>query len=357
MKILYGVVGEGMGHAIRSRVILERLVADGHEVQIVASNRAHAYLAERFHDVREIWGLSMVTGDNRVQKWKTAMGFLKGAASGWPENLRAMWDMAREFGPEVVVTDFETWAALYGHDHRIPVICLDNIQAVRRLDHPPAVTRGKESEWALAKSVIKAKIPTANRYLITSFFDSPVVRKRTQVVPPILRQSILEAKPLRGDHVLVYQTASSFPDLPQILAGFHDVEFRLYGNWAPDARPDARNLKFRPFSEDGFVEDLAQSAGVIASAGFTLISEALHLGKPYLATPVSGQFEQTMNARYIEHLGYGLAADEFDADVVAGFLRRLDEFGRNLGYYPRSDNEPVFEALNEALDLAAAGLL
>ena len=37
MKILYGVVGEGMGHAMRSRVVLEHLVAQGHEVEIMAS--------------------------------------------------------------------------------------------------------------------------------------------------------------------------------------------------------------------------------------------------------------------------------------------------------------------------------
>ena len=33
MKILYGVVGEGMGHAMRSRVVLEHLVGQGHEMR------------------------------------------------------------------------------------------------------------------------------------------------------------------------------------------------------------------------------------------------------------------------------------------------------------------------------------
>lgn len=357
MKILYGVVGEGMGHAIRSRVIVQRLLDDGHEVEIVASSRAYSYLAERFEGVTEIWGLSMVMEDNRVQKWKTALEFIRGAAGGWPDNLKAMWEMTREFGPEVVVTDFETWAAMYGHDHQIPVICLDNIQAVRRLDHDPEILGGKEAEWALAKSVIKAKILTADLYLITSFFEAPIARKKTQIVPPILRDMILEATPTRGDHVLVYQTASSFPDLPGVLASFPEIEFRMYGRWEPEGRLEAANLTYRAFSEQGFVDDLASCAGVIASAGFTLISEALHLGKPYLATPVDGQFEQTMNARYIEHLGYGIEAESFDRDVVAGFLDHLDRYAGNLKAYPRTGNEPVFEALTAALDRAAAGLL
>ena len=40
MRILYGVVGEGMGHAMRSRVVLEHLFGQGHEVEIMVSGRA-----------------------------------------------------------------------------------------------------------------------------------------------------------------------------------------------------------------------------------------------------------------------------------------------------------------------------
>jgi uncharacterized protein (TIGR00661 family) len=52
MKILYGVVGEGMGHAMRSRVVLERLVARGHEIHVMASSRAADFLASRYGNER-----------------------------------------------------------------------------------------------------------------------------------------------------------------------------------------------------------------------------------------------------------------------------------------------------------------
>ena len=35
MRILYGVVGEGMGHATRSAVVLSHLIARGHELRVV----------------------------------------------------------------------------------------------------------------------------------------------------------------------------------------------------------------------------------------------------------------------------------------------------------------------------------
>ena len=41
MNILYGVVGEGMGHATRSRVVIEHLRTKGHQVKVVVSGRAH----------------------------------------------------------------------------------------------------------------------------------------------------------------------------------------------------------------------------------------------------------------------------------------------------------------------------
>ncbi|MGN6108202.1 MAG: glycosyltransferase family protein [Kofleriaceae bacterium] len=40
MKILYGVTGEGLGHAMRSRVIAEHLRDRGHTVKLTASHRA-----------------------------------------------------------------------------------------------------------------------------------------------------------------------------------------------------------------------------------------------------------------------------------------------------------------------------
>ena len=49
MRILYGVVGEGMGHAIRSRVVLDELV-QRHDVQVVVSGRAHDGSIEAIED-------------------------------------------------------------------------------------------------------------------------------------------------------------------------------------------------------------------------------------------------------------------------------------------------------------------
>src|SRR5262245_39303410 len=111
MRILYGVVGEGMGHAVRSGVVLEHLVPR-HEVRVVASGRARAYLADRFPDVREIWGLTLAYADNEVRRLETVAQNVRGAVTGWPGNLREFVRLVGDFAPQVVVSDFESLAWL-----------------------------------------------------------------------------------------------------------------------------------------------------------------------------------------------------------------------------------------------------
>src|SRR5258706_10050535 len=123
MRILYGVVGEGMGHAIRSRVVLDELVKR-HDVQVVVSGRAHDYLAQRAGEhlrVRKIWGFTIVTDDNEVRNFRTLLQNVRGAVTGgWPRNVRAYFDLAQEFQPEVVISDFESWSYLFAVNHRLP---------------------------------------------------------------------------------------------------------------------------------------------------------------------------------------------------------------------------------------------
>jgi uncharacterized protein (TIGR00661 family) len=355
MKILYGVVGEGMGHAIRSSVTLDQLLAWGHEVQIVVSGRAADFLRARYEGVNQIWGLTMVMADNRVKKWRTAMEVLSGAVGGMPDNVRQYLDMTDRFKPDVVISDFETWSALYGHNNRIPVISVDNMQIIRRCGHPKEIKAGQEGAYRLARSVIKAKMPRASHYVITTFFDAPITKSRTTLVPPILRQAILDVEPSAGDHLLVYQTSETFTHLPDLLRKI-DMPVRLYGLRRDlKERETDGNLTWCPFSEQGFISDLATCRGVIASAGFTLIGEALHFGKPYLATPVGGQFEQVLNARYIEHLGYGMNDERLDLDAVTAFTNNLDQYAETLASYPRRDNSELFDTLQALLDRVEAG--
>ncbi len=356
MRILYGVAGEGMGHAMRSRVVLDELVKR-HDVKVVVSGRAYDYLKARESDrlgVARIWGLSIVYEDNEVRSFKTLLQNLKGAITGgWPKNVRAYFELTEQFRPEVVVSDFESWSYTFGRMHELPVVSVDNIQILNRCQHPPEVLAGHEGEFRLAKAVVKAKLPGCFHYLVTTFFHPPVRRPRTTLHPPVLRSEILATRPEPGDHLLVYQTSTSDVSLPQILAA-SGVECRIYGLRRPLREEQVEgNLRFRPFSEAGFIEDLRTARGVVANGGFTLMSEAVYLHRPMLCVPVKGQFEQVLNARYLEREGVGLYAEELSPGRLGEFLERIPSLEARLSSYRQDGNRDLLAKLDEVLSKAA----
>ncbi len=362
MRILYGVVGEGMGHATRSRVVLEHLLASGHELQIVVSGRAHAMLSKHFSGVHRIHGLHLIYEDNEVQKRATALSNLKQALlpatlhDGLPGNIRQWFDIARSWQPDVVISDFESWSYLFAKTHGLPVISIDNMQVLSRCHHDDDVFRVDPAAFLLAKGIVRTKLPGCQHYIITSFFYPPLKRDRTTLVPPILRPEVLAARPSAGDHVLVYQTGEGADSLAAVLKTFTNQKFLVYGMRRGIAEIQADgNLLHQPFSETTFVDHLASAKAVIAGGGFSLMGEAVYLHKPMLSVPLVGQFEQTLNAVYLQKLGYGLHRSHIEHGDVEELLARAGEFAANLASYHQEGNQQLFAVLDDLLQQQAEG--
>ncbi len=353
MRILYGVVGEGMGHATRSRVVLEHLTKH-HDVHVVVSGRARDYLAKRFENVHNIWGFTIQYEGNSVKKLDTLLENLKGAITGWPQNVKKYFELVDAFAPDVVISDFESFSYLFARNHFLPCISIDNMQIINRCMHDPALIAGHEDQFQLTKSIVKAKLPGAFHYLVTTFFSPPVRKARTTLVPSILRPEILAAKSEPGEHLLVYQTMTSNTALIEELRR-SGIECRIYG-FRRDLTEPVRegNLVFKPFSEAGFIDDLRTARGVVGGGGYTLMSEAVYLKKPMLSVPIGGQFEQVINALYLQQLDYGLHAPVLDGKVLGEFLERVDGCAKSLEGYQQDGNRLLLEKLDEQLALAAA---
>ena len=358
MKILYGVVGEGMGHAMRSRVVLDHLVMQGHEIEIMASGRATDFLSKRFEGVNRIHGLHMIYEENRVRKGKTLWSNVLAGAMGVPKNIAAYFELISSFNPEVVISDFESWTYLYAKAHRVPVVSIDNMQIINRCVIPPAVIEGYETDFQIAKAFVKGKLPYCDEYLVTTFFRPEIRKPRTRLFPPILRPEILAAERVQGEHLLVYQTAEGNDALLDTLTKT-GLPCRIYG-MRRDLKEDTQeaNLLFRPFSEAGFIADLASARGVIAGGGFTLMGECVYLRKPMLSVPIGGQFEQILNGRYLEAAGYGAMAPNLDdPETVFAFVEKLPRFESALASYEQDGNKLLLDALDGVLDRAEAGIL
>jgi uncharacterized protein (TIGR00661 family) len=344
MRILYGVTGEGMGHATRSKVVCEHLVSRGHEVKIVVSGRAHAFLSRSFPDVVEIKGLSIRYVDNAMDRDGSLARNVLAAPQMLYANASRYFEDVVHFEPDVVISDFDSFAWFFAKRHNLPIVSIDNQQIIARCKHDKAIKDKTKLDYQVTKAFVKAKLPGCDHYVVTTFFFPPIKKKYledTTLVPPILRLPVLEAKPRArfGGHVLVYQTSTSDKTLIPTLNAIQGERFIVYG-----LRRNAHhgNCQLKEFSEDGFVEDLAQAKAVVSNGGLSLIGEAVYLGKPIYSVPVKHQFEQIMNGRYLEELGYGLCAEAIDGDVLRLFLREHERFAARVAKHKQDGNELLF---------------
>lgn len=337
--IFYCICGEGMGHAIRSSVIIDR-IKDKYDVYIFSSDRAYKYLNEKFDNVYKIGGFNTIYINNKVSNTKTLINALKRNPLNIKEGYEELYKKARKLSPDVIVTDFEIYATMVSKLLSIPLISLDNIHMITQtaIDYPPK----HQGEMLKAKGVIKSYVIKPKIHILTSFFYPKIKpKKRAVLYPPVIREDILKLKPTIEDHIIVYQTSKESVKLVEQLKSLNE-KFIVYGFNKDEVD---ENLTYKLFNENEFYNDLASAKAVICNGGFTFISEAISLKKPIYSVPAIGNFEQTLNGFYVQKLGYGEYHEEMSPKKVEKFLKRLPKYQEKLAKVKKTNNDGIVNEL------------
>lgn len=321
-RILYGLCSVGIGHAVRSRLILEHLIKK-HKVLVVASGKAYNYL-ERFFpkNIMNIEGFELVFSDNSIESFGTVLANLKKISGKTLNNLNMCKEEINRFKPDIVVSDWEPFTSFYAKNKNLPLVSIDNQHYIvfGELQFP----RKYWFQYVKAKAVLQSLMRKSDYYIITLFYGNKLKHKKNiYPVPSIIRKDILDKKAYKKDYVLVYQSTKSYERLVNILKSVNQ-RFIIYGF---DKNKKEGNLIFKKFNAgSGFINDLANAKAVIANGGFTLISEALYLRKPLLVIPIRKHFEQILNAWYIQEHKYGEFYEDLDEKSLSHFLMNLENF-------------------------------
>lgn len=343
-RIFYSICGEGMGHAIRSSVILEHLTKK-YDVYIFSSERAYEFLSEKFDNVFEIGGFNTVYENNVVRTKKTFFKALKANPTNLKEGYNVLYKECKRIKPNIIISDFENYSSMLSKLMNIPLISLDNIHMLTQCeyDYPPH----HRADMLTAKAVTKSYILRPKRHIITSFFYPPLKHPHmTALYPPVLREEIMKLTPEEGDHVLVYQTAESSLNLMEELKKL-DHKFIVYG-FNKDEIDE--NLTYRAFNEEQIFEDMRTAKAIIVNGGFTMISEAIYLKKPIYSTPAHKNFEQILNGFYVEKLGFGEYHDDLNVEEIENFLNNLETYQENLNKVEPWDNTEILKDLDLSIE-------
>ncbi|MBS3144080.1 UDP-glucuronosyltransferase [Candidatus Woesearchaeota archaeon] len=340
VNILYGVSGEGSGHSSRSKEVLSHL-AKKHNVHVITYGKAYPYLKQYF-PTTEIYGLHLDFKNNKVSYAGTFKKNIQNLITS-SQKFKELRTLLERFKPDVIITDFEPTCYYLSKLYHLPLISLDNQHRITNLALD--VPKRYRKEYLLCKVVILLFIPKADAYFVTSFFKEKITKKQTFLFPSILRKEVVDLQPTQGSSILVYQTSTSNQRLLTLLQQMPE-QFIIYGY---DQDKKKGNLTFKKFSTQGFLKDLAACKAVITNGGFTLMTEALHLRKPILSEPIQGQFEQIVNAYYVEKLGYGLHRDVVEKKDVLLFLQHLPIYRNHLRAYKNKDMGVLFKTLDKTI--------
>lgn len=306
MKIAYGVMGYGRGHAMRTMSVLPALMKE-HEVTVFAGGDAFDVLAPLFPTVRI-----------------PTIGYRYNARGGHSiprtisENVAPMADLLfgghgmeqveREFksrGIQLVISDSESWTHRTAARMKIPRISFDHVGIIAycKPHFPPDLWLQGIRDGIGYRRLMG--IP--ERILIASFYPAEGAYPGVKVVGPMLREEVKRLTPTRGDFLLCYFNKGEHQYRPHVDRALRllDCPVVIYGT---PLRGKVDNLDFRAPSNEWFVRDLAQCRAVLSTAGNQLTGEAIHFGKPMLALPEDA-FEQRLNAYMIERMGVGMRAD------------------------------------------------
>lgn len=140
-----------------------------------------------------------------------------------------------------------------------------------------------------------------------------------RVVPPLLRQEIKTLEVSLGDFYLSYMVNPGYAE-EVITFAKNNQSIQIKAFWdkkgAAKIESPLPNLQFNQVNDQEFLEAMASCKGLLCTAGFESVCEAMYLGKPVVMVPVAGQYEQACNALDGELSSAGKKADFFDFELL-----------------------------------------
>ena len=328
-RLVYSLSGEGRGHATRAETVISML-SQKHHLLVYAPPIAHETLRGAFAHrsnviVRRLDSLRFRYRGQKLSYVQSVLGAVPFLCKMEPR-IRRISREVREWGGTHVINDFEPLLSRVARRIGLPWIGLDHQHFLTAIDSaslPQMLARKvrflRPSVWLFC--------PVEGRQIVSSYFDYPLrqsVKDSVRKTGVLLRESVLQAVPDWGDHLVAYMRR----DLPgRVLDAMRAVgrDVHVYGL---GERQREGNVYFHPASTHGFLEHLRSCTALVCSSGNQLIGEAMHLGKPTLAIPEHGNFEQQINGHFLPLTGGGntVSVPDVDRSTIAAFVDEREKY-------------------------------
>ncbi|HSH76092.1 MAG TPA: glycosyltransferase family protein [Longimicrobiales bacterium] len=186
--------------------------------------------------------------------------------------------------------------------------------------HPElAGAPGRRHVRTFVMAYTRATALRAASRIALSFGPLPDVPASGLVVsPPLLRPGLDRRTPRDDGYLLAYALNPGYAD---VLAEWQrsnpavTVHCYVEGGAESLAAEPGSGFHAHPLDDEGFLRHLEGCRAYVGTAGFESICEAYYLGKPALAVPTDGQYEQLLNAWDAQRAGAARSGGYEDLDT------------------------------------------
>jgi uncharacterized protein (TIGR00661 family) len=294
-RLAFSCAGEGFGHIARIVALSEYLKKE-YDIIYFIPDTVKGFLKQHLGEVTTIVipSFHFVLENHSIDYMKTAAGNIPYIFQ-FGRIVSVIRSQLSDCRIDAVICDFEPFVSRAALSLGIPLM---------NFSHPGILikTLPFTPSGIVSRLVARFMTPGAQVTAFCSFYNGEA--------GPVIRNEIRMQKPTAGNYFLVYTKQDSRRKMVKSLKKFPEYRFEVY-----------------PGSGGNFAGTLAGCRGVIAPAGHQLISEALYLGKPVLAFPQKGQYEQTVNARMLQKSGRGMYGRlRYAEHDMKKFFTLIDEF-------------------------------
>ena len=329
-KFLFVVQGEGRGHLTQAISLFEILTSAGHQVVSVMvgmdnEQNLPAFFREKIPvEINTFPAPSLVYGQTKAVKiWDTISTHAK-KLSKYRKSIQFLAQKVEQHQPDVIVTFYDMICGLYAQFYRptIPVVCIGHQYL---LLHQSFISLpNKQIDRFLLNLNTRLTSLNSTRKLALSFVQMPDDEKHSiSVTPPLLRNEVKKIIPESKPFILAYITHHKLSeDIINWHANHRDVQIHCFWNNKEfvDEWQFRENLTFHQVNSEKFLKMMQECSGLICTAGFESVCEAMYLGKPIMMVPVPNHIEQQINAWDGQRAGAGIADTEFNFNRFIDYL-------------------------------------
>ncbi|UCS91510.1 glycosyltransferase [Echinicola marina] len=331
MKFIFIVQGEGRGHMTQAIALSTILAEQGHEVSHVLIGKSKRRQLPEFvrknlkAPITQFESPNFHT-DNKgksINLFKTiTKNILR--SQKFIHSFQIIDRVIKADQPNIIINFYDMLAGLYNFTFR-PKAAFWTIGHQYLIYHssfpfaPNSLIQKKMFQFNTAITALGA-----DKLLALSFRDYPKsAQKKLIVIPPVLRSEIHNLTTTEGDYILSYIVNPGYAE--EIISfGKENPEIKIEAFW--DQKDSEKvyhphsNITFHQIDDHKFLEKMANCKGLICTAGFESVCEAMYLGKQVMMVPVSGQYEQACNAIDAQNAQAGLAHHSFDFKLFSDYL-------------------------------------